>query len=586
MKYILSIALFFSLLVVAYTALAHEPNTALSAQEPVPRTQDYSWMSLSAWHQRHKEHIATAEKGDVDVLFLGDSITHGWDWPIWTTEIAPLKAVNFGIGGDLTQNVIWRLENGGTGNLNPKVVSILIGVNNLLRSTEVTPNEVFLGVESVVNKALTSFPKSTIILQAIFPSGESVNNPNRARIKLTNQLLMKLSENPRVEFYDFGPLFLQPDGNISTAVMSDFLHPTVHGYRIYADALVPVIKSLLTNPDTVTIPASESSIKITGRTVTTTTGAKQFGFPGVSFEMVIDGGDLSVLAHSSTGNNHLAVYIDDLPEQVIILPKTPTRFPLLLDDGKQHTVKLSHRSETWNGLASIESFTLNNGVFLAPPKPRGRKIIFVGDSVTCGTAVERNTSCSEDFSWWNPELSYGLRIARNLNADAHLVCYGGRGLIRSWNGITEEAQAPEFYNMSIVQDGIQAWRHSDFEPQLILVSLGTNDFNLGLGPLPEQENYVATYVKFVQQLLDIHSDAEILLTEGAIVNDNADPLRPQKTVLRQYLAETVKRVNNPHVRFMPSKYYPGDSCDSHPTKQQHRAMADDFTAPLRHILQW
>lgn len=220
-------------------------SSAPSSTAPTPRTQQFSWMSMSTWYQKHAEDIQATEKGDIDVIFLGDSITDGWNGEIWSKEIAPLNAVNFGIGGDLTQNVLWRLNNGTIGKLDPKVVSILIGVNNLGHYESTTPMDVFLGVEAIVNKTLISFPNAQIILQAVFPYGQNAQDINRVRVKDSNKLVASLAQNLRVDFYDFGALFLAENGDISKSIMSDFLHPTAAGYRIYADALLPKIKASL-----------------------------------------------------------------------------------------------------------------------------------------------------------------------------------------------------------------------------------------------------------------------------------------------------------------------------------------------------
>lgn len=218
---------------------------APSSIHPVPRTQQFSWMSLSKWYQMHAEDIAATEAGDIEVLFLGDSITAGWNGEIWREEIAPLKAANFSIGGDLTQNVLWRLEHGTIANIDPKVVCILIGVNNLGHYAATTPMDVFLGVEAIVNKTLVAYPNAKILLQAVFPYGQYATDPNRVRVKDSNALIAPLALNSRVDYYDFGDLFLEENGNISKDIMGDFLHPTSAGYRRYTDALLPKIKALL-----------------------------------------------------------------------------------------------------------------------------------------------------------------------------------------------------------------------------------------------------------------------------------------------------------------------------------------------------
>jgi hypothetical protein len=109
---------------------------------------------------------------------------------------------------------------------------------------------------------------------------------------------------------------------------------------------------------------------------------------------------------------------------------------------------------------------------------------------------------------------------------------------------------------------------------------------LALGALPEREEYVTAYVAFVKRIRASYPDCQVLLTEGAMVNDEADPNRPQKRILREYLAETARRVADARVRVIESRHYPGDRCDAHPTGEQHRAMARDLAEEVRRVMGW
>ncbi|HEY7886187.1 MAG TPA: GDSL-type esterase/lipase family protein [Cellvibrionaceae bacterium] len=240
MKKMLFIGAFCGALLV--TGFSHGADYA--STQPVPRTQQFEWMSLSGWYQKHTDDVRAAEAGQAQVVLLGDSITDGWDNNIWKQQLAPLGAVNFGIGGDLTQNLLWRLDNGAIEQLDPKVVVILIGVNNFLHQ-DASAAEAFAGVKAVVERALAGYSNAYILLQGIFPYEASANHPNRQRVIETNALIAKLAEHPRVHFHDFGPLLLEDNGAINPAIMGDYLHPTASGYQRWADALLPVIQSLL-----------------------------------------------------------------------------------------------------------------------------------------------------------------------------------------------------------------------------------------------------------------------------------------------------------------------------------------------------
>jgi lysophospholipase L1-like esterase len=215
-----------------------------SGTTPSKRTIEYDWMSVAAWDKMHAEDKVIAEYEDVNVLFLGDSITAGWDWQIWEKNFKPLKAANFGIGGDHTANVLWRLQHGAIGNMQPKVIVLLIGVNNFGHLHE-TPEQVAAGVANVVAQLQLAWPSSKILLNGVFPFDEKATSDNRKQVKKLNQIIAQLDNRKTIFYKDYGPLLLQKDGNISPAIMKDFLHPTPKGYQIWADAMLPDIQQLL-----------------------------------------------------------------------------------------------------------------------------------------------------------------------------------------------------------------------------------------------------------------------------------------------------------------------------------------------------
>ncbi|WP_250460934.1 SGNH/GDSL hydrolase family protein [Microbulbifer litoralis] len=335
-----------------------------------------------------------------------------------------------------------------------------------------------------------------------------------------------------------------------------------------------------------TIEASDEQVRWSGRHVVEEDGVVRFGYPSVSANLTISGGDLSVTAYSGKAGSHLAVTIDDGPPRRFTLTREAKRYPLVENDGRPHRVRLSHLSETWRGIVTVEGFRLDGGELQPPPPAARRRLLVVGDSVTCGEGVQQpaDYQCETNPRRPDSDHSYGMLLGRALGAETQLVCYGGRGLIRSWNGNTDELQAPQFFDLAIpVRDGPAA-NLTAFVPDAILVSLGTNDFSLGIGPLPEREEFVPTYVDFVERLLSVYPGAEIALTEGAIVNDEADPGRPQRSVLRSYLADTVARVGDGRVHRVVSRYHPGDDCDAHPTGAQHRMMAEELEPVIAPLL--
>lgn len=218
--------------------------TPAAGTTPTKRTIDYDWMPVSVWDKMHAEDVVVAQHDQVDVLFVGDSITAGWDWQIWETNFKPLKAANFGIGGDNTGNVLWRLQQGAIGKIQPKLIVLLIGVNNIGGLQE-SPEQAAAGVAKVVQQLQLAWPNSKILLNAVFPFDQTPSSGNRKKVTKLNQMIARLGDDKTIFFKDYGSLLLQKDGSISPDTMADFLHPTTKGYQIWANAMTPDIKQLL-----------------------------------------------------------------------------------------------------------------------------------------------------------------------------------------------------------------------------------------------------------------------------------------------------------------------------------------------------
>lgn len=208
---------------------------------PVPRPQEGPQKRYQELNQRVK-----AAAGDVDLVFLGDSITQGWEGSgknVWSEFYGPRKALNIGIGGDRTQHVLWRLENGNFEGLKPKAVVLMIGTNNSNRDDH-TPGEILEGVVAIVRKLQALAPETKVLVLGIFPRGQSFND-QRGKILQVNQALAKLEDGKRVFYLDIGSRLIEADGTISKAVMPDFLHLSEAGYRTWAEAMEPKLSSLL-----------------------------------------------------------------------------------------------------------------------------------------------------------------------------------------------------------------------------------------------------------------------------------------------------------------------------------------------------
>jgi lysophospholipase L1-like esterase len=204
--------------------------------EPVPRQGN--------WMNAHQRYLDRAKQGDIDLLFLGDSITAGWAGggkEVWERFYSARNAANFGIGGDRTQHVLWRIENGEVDGIKPKVAVLMIGTNN---SRDNTADEIADGVKLIVKRLGEKLPDTKVLLLGVFPRGEQPN-PTREKLAEVNEKIASLADGKRVTYLDIGKQFLNDDGTISKEIMPDFLHLSPKGYRIWADAIEPTLWKML-----------------------------------------------------------------------------------------------------------------------------------------------------------------------------------------------------------------------------------------------------------------------------------------------------------------------------------------------------
>ncbi len=231
----------------ALTALLSLAAASAPAKQPTdkPATPgERKWMTEKQWLERHEKLVNRSRQGNVDVMFLGDSITQGWPGPVWNKHFGSMNAANYGIGGDATQHVLWRLENGEAQNITPKVVVLLIGTNNFGNLND-NAADTARGVEAVVASLRHKFPAAKILLMGIFPRAEKPDHDFRRRIAQANARIAQLHDGNTVHYLDIGDKFLAPDGTLPKEIMPDFLHLSPKGYEIYAEAITPTLKKLL-----------------------------------------------------------------------------------------------------------------------------------------------------------------------------------------------------------------------------------------------------------------------------------------------------------------------------------------------------
>jgi lysophospholipase L1-like esterase len=209
--------------------------------------------------KRHESFNEISKKGEAQLVFLGDSITHGWEGKgkaIWEQTWAPLKAANFGIGGDRTEHVLWRIDHGNFDGIKPKEIVLMIGTNNTGHQGrpqkelndavyQCSAQQTADGIKAILAKLQQKCPEAKILLLAIFPRGANKEDKFRQQNEATNAIVKGYADDKKVFFMDIGDKFLEPDGTLPKTVMPDLLHPNEKGYQIWTEAIEARVKELL-----------------------------------------------------------------------------------------------------------------------------------------------------------------------------------------------------------------------------------------------------------------------------------------------------------------------------------------------------
>jgi beta-glucosidase len=209
----------------------------------VPASKPIVW-----WQQRHAAMNARVKQGNVDLIFIGDSITQAWEGAkeVWGKYYGKRNAVNLGIGGDQTQHVLWRLDHGNIDGISPKLAVLMIGTNNAHGNSS---EQIAEGVKAIVEKLRAKLPKTKVLVLGIFPRGPNNQDHLRQVNAKANQIIAKLADNQNVFYLDIGPKFLEADGTLTKEVMPDLLHLTPKSYQIWAEAIEPTVAKLMAADD-------------------------------------------------------------------------------------------------------------------------------------------------------------------------------------------------------------------------------------------------------------------------------------------------------------------------------------------------
>ena len=329
------------------------------------------------------------------------------------------------------------------------------------------------------------------------------------------------------------------------------------------------------------VSVGPGKLTVEGRYAFAPSGALRLGYPGIALRMAATTPQLTMRVDSSSPDVFLAIRADGGAPRTVRLAKGQQ--DLVVFDGVpgRHEIEIVRRTESWQGTMEVLGFgQAGDGYISALPSPE-RRLMFIGDSITCGAGLDAAPDSKAD----GPETSdasraFGRLLAERLKAACHLVSYGGKGIIRDWQGKTTELTAPQFYTRAMPDDPTTTWDPHRYVPQAVAICLGTNDFNQGI---PDREAFVGTYASFVRRILRDAPGTRVLLLDSPMTDDGADKRR---TALLDYLDDTVHRVGSPDVTHAHVAHQPGRPSNAHPIASQHVAMADEIEPQLRAATGW
>jgi beta-glucosidase len=236
--------LFFLYIVFQPMASAQSCPDDAPALTPAPLQEEWA---IEWWMPRHEAKLTEEGRKTADLLFIGDSITHGWETtgkPVADTYFSDFSIYNIGFSGDRTENVLWRFNNGEIDGINPELAVVMIGTNNTGHrqdSSECTAR----GIEIILDELNEKLPETEVLLLAVFPRGETPDDELRQINNEINQRITSFADGEQVHFMNINSVFLDKDGTLPEGIMPDHLHPNEQGYELWAEAMLPAIRELL-----------------------------------------------------------------------------------------------------------------------------------------------------------------------------------------------------------------------------------------------------------------------------------------------------------------------------------------------------
>ncbi len=347
------------------------------------------------------------------------------------------------------------------------------------------------------------------------------------------------------------------------------------------------------------IPASDSNFIYLGRIDNKSSSIVRFAHTGVSIRFRFEGSTCLVhLKNKSTlkdkeGNfykNYYTVIVDKEKPQLFAVSNEEDKIKIKGLGKGIHEVLIFKKTEAFVGEGIFEGVEIEKDKKLLPITDiNKRKIEFIGNSITCGYGSEGDSKeCSFSPETENGYLAYGAISARKLNADYVAVAYSGKGVYRNYDGTYTNTLSLIYDRIFPDSVGSPKWDTKKWQPTIIVVNLGTNDFAKGI---PDSIIFVNTYVNFIKRLISYYPNATILCTEGPMMNDSYPEGTKAFTKVKNYIVASknkIKNLGNTNIyTFFPSPQGEGDyGCDWHPNLKRQEKLADEITKEIKSIMKW
>ena len=357
--------------------------------------------------------------------------------------------------------------------------------------------------------------------------------------------------------------------------------------------VVPAAATASTPAMSTVISPRDARFQYVGRFAFAGDGEAKMGFPGVTIRFVYRGPAPTVLFGAASPYCAFNLAVNGWEPVVIRLPEGRSELPLPSGPAPQGgwLVELVRRNENWQGIASFHGLVLPAGCeLLAPPPLPERRLMFIGDSITGGEAIDRYPPELDNTPRMaNAPRSYGMLLGRALGAQVHLVSCGGRGVMRNWKGegADRDVTAPQFFQRALPDDADAPWDHARYQPDAVVIALGQNDLSSGW---IEETAFTAAFANFLADIRKAHPRAAVLFTESPMRSEDPATEDGKKREFQRKCLRTViaaaHAAGDTRVAFAPLHQFPGTPTNAHPVAFQHERMAAELIGPLRALTGW